>query len=125
LADEALKVCLLPRGQEQLRMVNDLKLEAQAAQAAFLDSADPESRLTVVRAVVLKISQAFGDLLENEEGLDEEELKKVHAYKTLRLVLDQNPKHKKYLKDRRAEIREQHDGKAALIGWTAVRSNAD
>jgi class 3 adenylate cyclase len=126
-ADEALKVCLLPRGVEQLRFVNNRKFEAEAARVELLDLADPDSRLGVIEDVVNKIHEDFlgVDDLTEPDLKDDEEKRKVHAYQALKLVLKENRKHKGELATRRQEIRDNLQGKAVLIGWTAVGSIAD
>jgi class 3 adenylate cyclase/CHASE2 domain-containing sensor protein len=120
-ADRALKFWAKELGEKDFAAVAD--------EASWRDVTDPESRIEAIRAC-FKTMTDVGllpdfDAFKEEEQKYETEKEMVRAYKALKLILKENPEHKIKLAERRAEIREFVNGKAALVGWIAVGAIAD
>ncbi|HEV8604400.1 MAG TPA: CHASE2 domain-containing protein [Tepidisphaeraceae bacterium] len=101
---------------------------SEVTNAAARDPSEPLSRFAAIDAVIAEL-QAAGWLSEMDKGdeqkLTDEEKDAIAAYRSLRLIQRENERWLRYLNQRRGEIREFVEGKAALIGWIAVGAIAD
>jgi CHASE2 domain-containing sensor protein len=113
---------------ELLEKLGSGKLADLARRAATLDASDPTSRLEAIDAIFKEMTELgylpfMDETRVRDMNLEEREV--AIPYRALKLVRQQQPGLQQNLIDRRAEIRQMLEGKAALVGYIAVGSIAD